>query len=124
MTGKQKFLIALVVIPTIIGIAAIGIKIKRSKTIERFEHPVVGQIYTTTIGNTFIYKRIKSISKDSITFNLSNYKGVRGDMLSDVLKKDDAFTQEEQSYSKTELLNMLNAKHGDNDIFNITDPVK
>jgi hypothetical protein len=122
MTGKKKFLIALIVIPSIIGIAAIGINIKRNKTIARFEQPTNGQIYTISNGESFHYKKIKSISKDSIYFYLCNYEAVRGDKLLQILEKKDAFSEEIIAYSRAELKIMMDAKLGDNSLFNITDP--
>jgi hypothetical protein len=121
-TGKQRFLAFIIVVPIVIGISAIAYKIDRNKTIERFAHPTIGQIYTTKNGAYFRYKKIKSITKDSINFYLSNYEGIRGDKLSDILEKKDAFSNEEKSYSRVELRKMLEAEPGDNSLFDITDP--
>lgn len=121
-TGKQKFIAFIAVIPIVIGIATVGIKIKKNKTIASFEHPKIGQIYTTKNGAYFRYKKIKSISKDSISFYLSNYEGISGDKLSEILEKQDAFSEEIKNYSKDDLKKMLDAEFGDNSIYNITDP--
>jgi hypothetical protein len=121
-TGKQRFLAFVTVIPIVIGIAAIGINIKKKQTRKKFEHPITGQIYTTKIGEYFNYKKIKTITKDSINFYISNYEGVKGDKLDMILEKKDAFSSQEKSYSRTELKKMLDADYNDLSIFNITDP--
>lgn len=93
MTAKKaKFIIFIIVALVIVSACAIFLKIQRDKIVDLLNHPKPGQIYTIQLGvNNFQYYKVKSFTKDSICFYLSNYRGVNGDVIPDLKEKEGCF---------------------------------